>query len=473
MLRLLTFRAASAILGHIPEQTGSDRLPHARRFFALCLALLCAAPMAAAEPFEHPYPEALQIQVETEMWPSAAHGDVSVDLPVTALDSVNQTLREAADALFAQTAANTDCRIDMLSTYRVSGTKWAGFLLTARAVRSAERDSFTVEDTAALYFDVKTYDMETGKALTIADVFAETSSAWTKLADAARAMLESYYPGEARDETALEAMLSPEALSASPFLPCAGQLLVPFRLQMILPDHPQIAWLKLPYPDYRGLMRPQAILQADNSTRPMIALTFDDGPSRVYTQEVLTALSRYGAGATFFCVGNTVIKQPDLLRREMDFGHTAGAHSLSHQNTLEQSAQDMLAEFTVQKELFAETTGLPAVMLRPQGGDAKTYIARKIGWPLIAWNKSGSDTGPIGARTIASHVAASVGHGDIVLLHDVKAKTAEAVPLLLAALTERGYMFATVDELLYLYGITPEPNTVYANGLGQAAEENP
>jgi peptidoglycan/xylan/chitin deacetylase (PgdA/CDA1 family) len=448
-------------------------LPHLRRFCILCLALLCAVTYAAAEPFEHPYPEALQIRVETEVWPSAAHGDVLVDLPVTSLESVNSQLREAAQALFAQTAEYADCRIDMPATYRISGTKWAGFLLAARAVRSAERDSFVVEDTAALYFDVKTYDMETGKALTLRDVFAETSSAWTKLADAALTLLLSYYPGEARDETALNAMLSPEALSASPFLPCAGRLLVPFKLQDILPNHPQIAWLTLPYPDYRGLMRPQAMLQTDNSTRPMIALTFDDGPARVYTQEVLTALARYGASASFFCVGNTVIKQPDLLRREMDFGHTAGAHSMSHQNSWEQSAQDMQKEFNAQKRLFTEMTGLPAALLRPQGGDAKTYIARRIGWPLITWNKSGSDTGPIGTRTIASHVAASVGHGDIVLLHDTKEKTAAAVPLILAALQERGYMFAAVDELLYLNGVTPEPDVDYANGLGQSAGANP
>lgn len=471
--RLLTFRQASAILGHIPEQTGSDRLPYLRRFCVLCLILLCAVSAAAAEPFEHPFPEALRIRVETEVWPTETHGDVPVDLPVTSLENVNLALRKAEEALLQQTEAYEDCRIDVLSTYRVSGTKWAGYLLTVRAVQSAAHDSFTVEHTAALFFNVQTYDMETGAPLTLKDVFADASSAWMKLEGEARALLNSYYPGEARNAAALDLVTAPEALAESPFLPCAGRLLVPFNLQAILPNHPQIAWLPLPYPEYRGLMRPQAMLQTDNSTRPMIALTFDDGPARVYTQDVLTALARYGAGATFFCVGGTVLKQPDLLRRELDFGHTAGAHSLSHQNPLEQTAQEMLAEYEAQRKLFTETAGRPTALLRPQGGDAKTYIARKIGWPLILWNKSGSDTGPIGARTIASHVAASVAHGDFVLLHDVKAKTAAAVPLLLAALTERGYMFATVDELLCLNGVALKPDTAYTDGLGQPGDETP
>lgn len=441
-------------------------MPHLRRLLILSLAFLCSAACAAAEPFEHPYPEALQILVETESWPSAAHGDVPVDLPVTVLTQVNQNIRSAAEALFAEAEIYADCRVDMSSAYRVSGTKWAGFLLTARAVQSETYDSFLVENTAALFYAVQTYDLETGKPLTLGDVFPPGGSAWAKLEESARALLHAYYPDEARDEAALEALTAADTLRDSPFLPCAGQLLVPFRLQYILPNHPQIAWLKLPYPDYRGLMRPQAMLQTDNSTRPVIALTFDDGPTRTYTQEALTALGRYGAGATFFCVGNTVKKQPDLLRRETDLGNTVGAHSMTHANPWEQPAAETLAEYDALKRLFQETAGLPAALLRPPGGDAKTYIARKTGWPLILWNKSGSDTGPIGARTIASHVAASVTDGDIVLLHDTKAKTAAALPLLLSALTERGYMFAAVDELLYLRGITPAPDASYQNGLG-------
>ncbi|MFH1879637.1 MAG: polysaccharide deacetylase family protein [Bacillota bacterium] len=443
-------------------------MPKLRRWVVFCLVLLLIATAASAEPYEHPYPEALQISVETEVWQSETHGDVSVDLPHTAVESVNRALREAADALLKQTAAYPDSRADMTATYRVSGTKWAGFLLTGRAVAESrsQSDTFTTENTLALFYQVLTSDMETGRALTLSDVFDENSSAWPTLTEAAREMLYSYYPDETRDEDALERLIAPEALRGASFLPCAGRLLVPFSLERILPDHQQIAWLILPYPDYRPLMRPQAMLQTDNSTRPMIALTFDDGPTRTYTQKVLSGLARYGAGATFFCVGKAVIKQPDMLRREMDFGHTVAAHSMTHENPWEQSAADMLAEYGAQKQLYQDVSGLPVTLLRPPGGDLKTYVTRQVGWPLIRWHKSGSDTGPDYARDVARRVVSAAAHGDIFLMHDTKEKTADAVPLILEALKERGFMFATVDELLYLNGVTPQPNVAYYDGLG-------
>ena len=444
-----------------------------RRFLVLCLVLLCTVAYAAAEPYEHPYPEALQISVETEVWPSDALGEVSVDIPVTCLDSVNGQLRTAAQALLYKAEAHADCRIDMQSTYRISGTRWAGFLLTARAVTLDKVSAFSKEDTAALYFDVRTYDMETGKALTLLNVFAAASSAWEKIAEAARTLLNNYYPPESCGDTALDALLTLDSLYERPFLPCAGRLLVPFALADILPGHPQIAWLSLPYPDYRGLMRPRAMLQTDNSTRPIVALTFDDGPTLPYTQQVLTGLARYGAGATFFCVGDMVKNQPDLVRRQMDFASTPAAHSMTHAYPWEQTKADMLDEYSAQQRLFLRVTGLEVTLLRPPGGYMSSYIARQIGWPLIRWNKSGSDTGHLGASGIAGHVIAEAEHGDIVLMHDTKQKTADAVPLILDALTQRGFLFATVEELLYLSGVTPQPNVGYLDGLGTIADTDP
>ena len=444
-------------------------MPYVRRIFLLCLAALCALTAAAAgEPYEHPYPEALQINVETETRSSEIYGDVSVDLPVTNLETVNQNLRAASDSLFKAIEACEGTRVDMLATYRISGTKWAGFLLVARAVTVAKGDNeaITVESTDAMAYTVQTYDMETGGALTLADVFAETSAAWPQIQAAARALLYSYYPDEPHDETALEDMVSLEALQSSAFLPCAGQLLVPFALEVILPEHPQIAYLKLPYPDYRQWMRTDAVLQTDNSSRPMIALTMDDGPTRMVTEEILTGLARYGASATFFCVGNNVIRQPDLVRREMDFGHTVAAHSMTHVNPWEQSEEDMLAEVDEQKELYTSVTGLPVSLLRPPGGDLKTYVYRQIGWPLIRWTKSLSDTGDGTCNDLAWRVEHKAEHGDIFLMHDVKRVTGQAIPIFLKALEERGFMFATVDELLYLNGVTPQPNVAYYDGLG-------
>ena len=441
---------------------------HFRHGLCLCLALALLVSAAAAEPYEHPYPEALQIRVETEMWQADGGESIAADIPVTHNETVNQHLRTAMDQLVGQMLPYVDCRVDVLSTYRISGTRWAGFLLTGRAVTlcKADNEVITVEDTTAFCYNVQTYNMEAGQALTLTDVFADTSAAWNRMEQAARTMLYRYYPDEYRNEDALEGLITREALAQCPFLPCAGQLLVPFSLAAILPGHPQIAWLKLPYPDYRPLMRPQAIVQTDNATRPMIALTMDDGPTRINTAIALKALARYGASSTFFCVGNAVLRQPDLVRRELDFGHAVEAHSMTHETPSEQSEADMLAEYDTQMALFQSTMGIPVTLLRPPGGDLKTYVYRQTGWPLIRWNKSLSDTGAGNYRDLSWRIESKAEHGDIFLMHDIKETTAQAVPFFLEALEARGFMFATVEELLYLNGITPQPNVGYYDGLG-------
>ena len=109
------------------------------------------------------------------MWPSAAHGDVSVDLPVTALDSVNQTCARRPTRCLrngepnACTAGSICCPLTACPARNGRG------FYSDRAVTGAlgENEAITVETTDAMSYDVQTYDMETGNALTLADVFAE------------------------------------------------------------------------------------------------------------------------------------------------------------------------------------------------------------------------------------------------------------------------------------------------------------
>ncbi|HPJ02150.1 MAG TPA: polysaccharide deacetylase family protein [Candidatus Limiplasma sp.] len=438
------------------------------RLVSCLLALLILFSMASAEPYEHPYPDELKISVKTETWASALHGDVSVNLPVTILENVNGKLRESAKSILDLVDAYTDCSVEMTATYRVSGTAWAGFLLIGRAVLPdvSQKTELYPTATAAKLFDVQTYNMNSGAPLTLYDVFGDNAEAWAMVSEAARAFLSDCYPGEARNEEALAEMVSVQALSRLAFLPGPGQLTVPFALETILPEHKQIVNLILPYPDYRPLMTVQAQEQTDNSSRPMIVLTFDDGPAGRTTINIVDALARYGATATFFCVGKQVYKFPDVVRLEAELGNTVAAHSMTHINPWTQPKDEMLAEYDTQKQLYRDVLGTEVKLMRPPGGDLKTYVIRQIGWPLIRWNKSGSDTGDNSASQIASRVIRDAAHGDIFLNHDIKTKTASALPDILKALTERGFMFATVDEMLYLNGVTPKPNVSYYDGFG-------
>ena len=92
----------------------------------------------------------------------------------------------------------------------------------------------------------------------------------------------------------------------------------------------QLVQVPLLYRDYREFMIAEAERQTDNSARPIIALTYDDGPVLNVTRTLLRNLDRYGASATFFCVGTQVEKWPDMARRELDYGHTVGSHTMDH-----------------------------------------------------------------------------------------------------------------------------------------------
>ncbi|MDD3337029.1 MAG: polysaccharide deacetylase family protein [Eubacteriales bacterium] len=444
-----------------------------RRILLIVLAawvLFSASALAEIEQNEPPYPEALQIEVESQKWERPGEKPVEADVPVTCNAEVNQRLAASCKRLYAEMleSAAPENRIDMISTFRASGTSWAGFLLTGRVVSltDSQHKTFVLEDTVCFDYEAITYDLATGKELTLGDVFPEGAPVWEKVCAIAQNTLGRYYESEIRDEAQLQAFTTPEALAKRPFLPSAGQLSVPIALWELLPTHRQIIYVVLPYPDFRASMTEAARAQTDNSFRPIIALTMDDGPMNVTTGSILRSLARYGASATFFSLGRCITKWPDLLRREMDFGHTVASHSMDHRSPGREGSVKLLADREAVIAQHQAVTGVAPTLFRAPGGAYTFYVKYSVGWPMIQWSESARDTGSYTERGISRHVNYAARNGDIILMHDVHKTTAKAVPLFLERLRKRGFMFATVEELMYLNGVTPKANQVYYDGFG-------
>ncbi len=453
------------------------RHPWKARLVRCCAAALCwtlCAPCfaRAEEATAPPYPEELRISIRTETRQTADGADTEVDFPVTCNDEVNRRLDASVEALWQEALAHAQAGdvVEMTATYRVSGTSWAGFLLMGRVIRLGESDnrSYVTQDTVYLGYDVQSYDMATGAALTLADVFPQDSPAWQSVCKLAEEALRGYYPDQARDEQAVAALCGETALRAMPFLPCAGRLMLTLPLESTLPEHRQLVQASLPYPDFCAQMTEAAAAQTDNSARPIIAITYDDGPMHKYTQLVLRNLARYGASATFFCIGESVQMWPDIVRRELDYGHTVGSHTMEHRYAWKVDSKYMRQDRVDCLTIFGELLGKEPWLFRAPGGGYEKYINHQIGWPLIQWGSSAGDTGNNKVKALAAHVVANAQNGRIVLMHDIYAKTAEGTALFLQELTDQGYMFATVDELMYLHGVTPQPDTVYADAFGPA-----
>ena len=181
------------------------------------------------------------------------------------------------------------------------------------------------------------------------------------------------------------------------------------------------------------------------------ALTFDDGPDPDCTPEVLDALDAAGARATFFCVGEQVEAHPELARELARRGHRVGLHGHRHveHDTLDDPAGDLehcRAALVAAGALEEAAGGLPT---RPPYGrfSAASHAAcLQAGHHPVLWSAWACDWEDIGAQRMADLVARDLDAGAIVLLHDSAryayrpsaCSTAAAVPLILAAASERG-----------------------------------
>ena len=434
--------------------------------FCLCLCFGCSQALAAKPEDASPYPEALQITIQRETWQTPDGRFCETALPVTHSAYVNQVLQEAQQLLLQELAEHASGKqiIEQEATYRISGTSWAGFLLTGRVMETIDNPARKGEATQAtvyMNYRVFTFDMETDKAITLADVFPEDSEVWNTIATMLKERHFAYYSSLSKEENVINGLCEKEAMLQMPFLPSAGRLTLVTPLEEVLPNHWQLVNTFLPYPDFRSAMTEEAFEQTDNSQRRIIAITYDDGPNIDNTPKMLRALNNYGANASFFLVGRQLEKLPYLAQQELDYGHTVGNHTYKPQYDFQVTKAFLEEDKQQCTTLHNELTGLPALLFRAPGGNADGYLRHQIGWPIIQWRFSAGDTGNNNAYQLADRIYFNAGAGDIILMHDIYYKTAKGSEMFLSRLAADGFLFATVDEMLYLYGIVPQPDTVY------------
>jgi len=206
-----------------------------------------------------------------------------------------------------------------------------------------------------------------------------------------------------------------------------------------------------------------------NPFSPMIALTFDDGPS-LYTIPILDALEYHEAVATFYVTANRLRNHIDIANRIHSMGNEIANHSWSHPLLTQLSTDSIRAELHDSNVAIAEITGVAPASLRPPFGayDYRvTEIARELNLPLVLWSLDTKDWYTRDAEAIFNIVMKNVRDRDIILLHDIHNPTARASVRLIPALIERGFQLVTVSELFHYSEINPEPGEIYESGHGR------
>jgi cellulose synthase/poly-beta-1,6-N-acetylglucosamine synthase-like glycosyltransferase/peptidoglycan/xylan/chitin deacetylase (PgdA/CDA1 family)/spore germination protein YaaH len=210
-----------------------------------------------------------------------------------------------------------------------------------------------------------------------------------------------------------------------------------------------------------------------------LVLTFDDGPDRVYTPEILDELEALGVPATFFLIGENVERYPEVTRRIVREGHEIGSHTFTHPNMGAVSYRRALLEFNTSQRALEAVVGRSTILFRfPYNADQEpntnaetdpVLVASRLGYVTVGelidpqdWNLYKTDsTGEKVARTADDIVASVLAQvdtikGNVILLHSGggdRRATVQALPALVHTLQDRGYEFITIAQLL---GVSPD-----------------
>ena len=217
------------------------------------------------------------------------------------------------------------------------------------------------------------------------------------------------------------------------------------------------AWMAIYYAFYA--VRSQVLgetVWCGSGNNNSVALTFDDGPSPD-TLEILDVLHAENVKATFFLIGESVEKYPEIARKIADEGHEIGNHSFSHPIYLFCSANKVRNELEKTQEVIEKAIGVAPKLARPPCGvRSKAYFetARKLNLQTIQWSDAGFDWKKISAEQIAQNVLETAQSDSIILLHDGdsagksrRRATVEAIPIILSGLRDKGLRVAPLTEI--------------------------
>lgn len=213
------------------------------------------------------------------------------------------------------------------------------------------------------------------------------------------------------------------------------------------------------YPDMIGKPAdPEDRIENPNT----VYLTFDDGPT-AKTEKILDILAQYDVKATFFVIGNTDEVSLRLMKRIVDEGHAIGVHTYSHEYIdIYKTPESYLEDFHSQYALIERVTGVKPDIFRFAGGSVNAYNARlyeqliaemtRRGFTYYDWNVASGDAARgITANEIIYNVISGVDEREgkshkIVLMHDTRETTAEALPTIISELKERNYDFEALTN---------------------------
>ena len=215
---------------------------------------------------------------------------------------------------------------------------------------------------------------------------------------------------------------------------------------------------------------PDAKTRVIDPTKPIIALTFDDGPAG-YTNGLLDTLKSYGVTATFFmcnnnCVTNGISKYADTIREMYNYGCEIANHTNSHPQLSKISEEKIKSEVLGNADVIKKVIGTNnRLLLRPPYGAYNDTVKAVCQAPIILWSVDTLDWKVKGQSNatdlILSEIKKSAHDGYIILMHDIHSTSCEAVKAVIPWLIQQGYQVCSVSEMFEARGVELEDGVVY------------
>ncbi|WP_053372678.1 polysaccharide deacetylase family protein [Paenibacillus sp. FJAT-27812] len=187
----------------------------------------------------------------------------------------------------------------------------------------------------------------------------------------------------------------------------------------------------------------------------LIALTFDDGPDKRYTTEILDILKEKGVKATFFVVGQQVSKNPEVLQRIVDEGHAVGNHTYHHKDLSKLNKQQIIEEVKTADAAIKKAIGFTPILFRaPYGAvsDTLKVLLKSNNRDLVGWNIDTRDWAGTSSADIRKMIKNEAKPSGIILMHSFGGKhiknTVQALPDVIDDLVKKGYTLVTVDQII-------------------------
>ena len=198
-------------------------------------------------------------------------------------------------------------------------------------------------------------------------------------------------------------------------------------------------------------------------SKPMVALTFDDGPQPSVGNRIMDCLAQYGGKATFFMVGERVGFYKTEVQRMVAEGHEVDNHTMNHKYLQKLGAAQIQAQVNQGNDAIQAACGVRPTLLRLPGGNHNATVVANAGMPMIQWNVDTLDWKTRNADKTVAAVLNHVKDGDIILMHELYGATGDAVARIVPELHKRGFQMVTVSQMAAAKGRSLEAGKLYSS----------